>query len=242
MLYPELSEQKGKLFLRPFNYQCYKEEGRKVIHQRIGDIVLVLCIQEEIEKGFHIMRDISKKSSKANNREERQLLDIALQNSLMRMPPRLYVAEDVRFSYERQEGEFMSEEGVWEHKWHPEDLAEGRKGYRLTTTYQENGALAIFYPGVQERLAQIMGGDYYVGFVSIHEAVIHPASHKNLYEMQAAILRNSAFQTKQNILTNQIYRYSCSQKKLLQIQINAKCSEIVPAMDSSVCIMLKDVD
>ena len=39
---------------------------------------------------------------------------------------------------------------------------------------KENGAIAMFYPGVLEKLAEICGGSYYVSFTSIHDVRIHP--------------------------------------------------------------------
>ncbi|MFR5914076.1 MAG: hypothetical protein ACLUGJ_02545 [Blautia wexlerae] len=33
--------------------------------------------------------------------------------------------------------------------------------------------LAMFYPGVQEELAELTGGDYYVVFPSVDGAMIH---------------------------------------------------------------------
>ena len=45
----------------------------------------------------------------------------------------------------------------------------------LTTTRKLNGAIAMFYPGVKERLARLSGGSYYVAFTSVNEACIHPA-------------------------------------------------------------------
>ena len=43
----------------------------------------------------------------------------------------------------------------------------------VTTTKQVNGAVAMFYPGVKERIAELYGDSYYVVFTSIHEARTH---------------------------------------------------------------------
>ena len=44
----------------------------------------------------------------------------------------------------------------------------------ITTTSQMNGAIAMFYPGVKERLAELFGGDYYVAFTSVSLRVYCP--------------------------------------------------------------------
>ena len=95
-----------------------------------------------------------------------------------------------------------------------EDELEGIQGYRLTTVKWVNGAVALFYPCVMKRLAEMLGGDYYVGFTSIHEAVIHPIRYKILNEMKAAILHTNAVCEETEMLTNCVYRY-CSVKDML---------------------------
>ena len=55
------------------------------------------------------------------------------------------------------------------------DIIEFHMSPTVTTTKQVNGAIAMFYPGVMERIAEMAGGSYYVVFTSIHEAKIHCA-------------------------------------------------------------------
>ena len=43
----------------------------------------------------------------------------------------------------------------------------------ITTTKQINGAIAMFYPGVKEKIAQMAGGFFYAAFTSIHDVRIH---------------------------------------------------------------------
>ena len=95
---------------------------------------------------------------------------------------------------------------------------EGMRGYRLTTVSMKNGAIAIFYPGVMERLGELLGGDYYVGFTSVHEAVIHPIRYKNPDEMQASIRHINAVFDEKDMLSNQVYRYYKKKRKIMEIQ------------------------
>jgi hypothetical protein len=43
----------------------------------------------------------------------------------------------------------------------------------VTTSRKTNGAIAMFYPGVKEKLAEMFDDSFYVAFTSIHEAMIH---------------------------------------------------------------------
>ena len=44
--------------------------------------------------------------------------------------------------------------------------------YVLSNIEGEHGAAALFYPGVQEKISEVVGGDYYVLPSSIHEVLI----------------------------------------------------------------------
>ena len=61
----------------------------------------------------------------------------------------------------------------------PEDLLKsealpvsGRGMYVLTNSEGAYGASALFYPGVKEKVSEVIGGDYYVLPSSIHEVLI----------------------------------------------------------------------
>ncbi len=45
-------------------------------------------------------------------------------------------------------------------------------GFELSTNAKENGAVSVFYPGVLQRLAQLMGSDLYILFTSGNESTI----------------------------------------------------------------------
>lgn len=97
---------------------------------------------------------------------------------------------------------------------HPDNEMEGALGYRLTTTRTMNGAVALFYPGVQERLAQLMGGDYHVGFTSIHEAILHPVNRQSPENMRDSIHDINEVFPRDEMLSNEVFRYYTGRKEL----------------------------
>lgn len=52
---------------------------------------------------------------------------------------------------------------------------ENRRWY-LTTTYGLYGAVALFYPHIQEYLADVLGGDYYVDLYDMHNLLLCPVN------------------------------------------------------------------
>ncbi len=205
------------LILRPLNYHQCIDELDNCIYWKFGDIVLVLYGLIGDEDGQYLTMKIYREMTYRWNIEEEQLLTNALLNSYAKMPPRLYHAEQMLRNCNRTGGVFMPGEQGEHIIIHPENKWERLKGYRLTTTRQVNGALAIFYPGVKMRLAEIMGGDYFVGFTSIHEAVIHPISSRVLKEMKESIRHVNAVFDEKEMLTNQVYRYCCNRREMIEV-------------------------
>lgn len=206
-----------QFILRPLNYRLNREELGDCIYWRFGDIALVLYSQlGNVEKEYVTIKIRRCMTEKWNVPPEKMLTD-ALFNSFTQMPPRIFQAGDIRFSYDWDDGVFMPGECRMDEVILSREREEGIRGYRLTTTKRQNGAIAIFYPGVQARLAEILKGDYLVGFTSIHEAVIHPVHLKNVNEMKAAIRHINTVFDEQDMLTNSIYRYCEKRGKLLEI-------------------------
>lgn len=52
-------------------------------------------------------------------------------------------------------------------------LQKDAMGNCLSTSRKTNGAVAVFLPGVAERLAYLLDSDFYMVFTSIHEVMIH---------------------------------------------------------------------
>lgn len=212
-------EQNSERFiLRPLNYMKNREELTDCIYWRYGDIALVLYVEIGESGSDYITMKIRRGMVDKWNVAPERMLTNALLNTYAKMPPRLFLAGDVRFTYGWGEGIFMPEEPGTQVVLSPRNRAEAIRGYRLTTAKMRNGAIAIFFPGVQERIAELLGGDYLVGFTSIHEAVIHPAHYKNVTEMKAAIRRVNAVFEEKDMLTNTIYRYWHKQGRLLEIE------------------------
>ena len=98
-----------------------------------------------------------------------EVWEAALTNTYVLAPPRMYMSPFDRIAPAYEKGAFMA-------------LGSKMKSFgktsvpSVTTIKQVNGAIAMFYPGVKEKIASMAGGSYYVAFTSIHEAEIHCAN------------------------------------------------------------------
>lgn len=84
-----------------------------------------------------------------------------------------------------------------------------RDPFFISTESKVNGAVAMFYPGVAEKLHNLVGEDYYAVFTSIHEFCIHPKSVMNCSDLKQ-ILSDTIDESvsEDEVLTREIYEYS----------------------------------
>lgn len=210
-------QSRGRHILRPLNDSFNREELENCIYWKFGDIALVLYLLIHETSGDCMTMKLNRGMVESWGLSDQVLLTNALLNTRIKMAPRLFHGDDIRAGASEKKGIFMPEDGAVSIQINPWDEAECICGYRLTTTRWLNGAVALFYPGVKERLAELIGGDYFVGFTSIHEAVIHPVHHKILGEMRAAIQHINAVFDEKEMLTNRIHRYCAVRRELIEV-------------------------
>lgn len=85
----------------------------------------------------------------------------------------------------------------------------------ITTSKKLNGAIAMFYPGAAERLAEIFGDGYLAAFTSIHECMIHRANDGFSPDMIRRSLAdvNKHFGSEET-LSFQAFRYNSATKQI----------------------------
>jgi hypothetical protein len=100
----------------------------------------------------------------------------------------------------------------------PYRLYQGHSKYKwyLTTKCGLYGAVAIFYPNMQERLAERLGGDYYVDFYNMHRLLLCPVHRcKNLTSCAASGSSEQFLQGQPGY--GRLYRYFQDRGKLVEV-------------------------
>ena len=211
---------KDRLIIRPINYERNKYELENCIYWRYGDIALTLYGVVSDEDEDYVTMKINRGLIEEWEVSDDLLMTNALHNTFQTMPPRLYYCTDLRRKHSWKEGVFMPGEvsdDVTAFHVNADNELEGILGYRLTTTKNINGAVALFYPGVQEEISKLLGGDYLVGFTSIHEVIIHPVENQCPNVMRESIRDINDVFPREEMLTNRIYRYYAESKELKEI-------------------------
>lgn len=191
-----------KLILRPLNYERNRCELEESIYQRWNDIALTLYGVVYDADDEYMTIKLNRKITDTWGIGEKKIWAKALQNTVASMPPRIYPCSEIDRSPRKEDGHFMDPEARLTEKGMDDML-----GYRLTTVKNINGAIAAFYPGVKERISELLGGDYYIGFTSIHEAVLQPAVTGMAQAMKDAIAEINTIFPQEEMLSNKVYRY-----------------------------------
>ena len=82
-------------------------------------------------------------------------------------------------------------------------------GNCLSTVTRTNGAVAVFLPGVANRIGELLHGGFYMVFTSIHEVMIHSDVTANPDDLKE-VLRETVEDTtpEEDFLTYNIYHYN----------------------------------
>lgn len=191
-----------KLILRPLNYakNCGELEGS--IYKRWNDIALTLYGVVYDSEEEYLTIKLNRKITDTWGIGDKELWEKAFQNTISFMPPRIYPCSELGSNFRKEEGRFMEPDACLMERRMSDIL-----GYRLTTVKNINGAIAVFYPGVKKRISELLGGDYYIGFTSIHEAVLQPTVSGTVQAMKDAIAEINTIFPQEEMLSNRVYRY-----------------------------------
>ena len=100
-----------------------------------------------------------------------------------------------------------------------EDFRIGKDDNPMVTTVRGiNGAIAMFYPGVQEELAELTGGDYYVAFSSVDGAMIHSVDGIQPRDLLWRLKCTRSMMT-EGLLSKYVYKYNSEKKQLEQMYL-----------------------
>ena len=153
---------RDRLIIRPLNYDLHIQDLKGCVYKKINDFCLVL---------YHLMGNANHilMTSKVHRIElkrwgvdEETALRDALENTARLYPPCVF---DMRT---------QKEENVLEKEFTREDITMQLHSNMLMLSAMNtpNGAVALFYPGVIEKMMKIMGGPFTAVFMNINDVLI----------------------------------------------------------------------
>ena len=203
------SELRGGLRVRLMDTQIHAEDLKNAISRPVGcgyALAVYLELPEAFKGGGVVT--VPREFSEICGVDERTILSDAMEGSCAESYPRLTPIENVLFEDEPMNlltGDQM-----------PEDA----QLLVLTTEDGILGASTLYYPGMTDRIARIVGGNYYVLPSSIHEVLIMPEGGRMSPEEMAQMVRevNENEVSPKERLGNRVLHY---REDLLLLQVAA---------------------
>lgn len=202
---------KDRLIVRAVNYTRETKQLQNTIYRRFGDIALaVYLILRESDYDF-LSAKVHKNMAETWGKKEAEVFENAMINTHILYPPRIY-------DWLHGNGKFSYQEGVFMNPLEEIALEKGARGNCLTNVKQLNGATALFYPGVAQRIGNLLGEDFYAAFTSIHEAMIHSVSSIDVHIVEESLQSVNKNNEQEEILSLQVYRYSRKENRLAAVK------------------------
>ena len=204
---------KEKLIIRPINYTDNRYELKKMIYKQYDDVALVLytVMYDNKEMGLGTLK-VQKHIFEKWGKDLEEVWEDALINSNIIAPPRMYMTPMECYQPSYTKGAFMAINSDITHIGKMQVPT-------ITTTKQTNGAIAMFYPGVLERISELIGDSFYVVFTSIHEARVHhidAISPRTILQSLKNV--NKAF-AQDEILSRKVFLYDKEKKSLAALEL-----------------------
>ena len=165
----EYDKIREHLIIRPLNYSLHMQDLQGCVYKKFSDFALVLYQLMGNSSGTLLSSKIKREEMKLWNVDEEMVMKNALENSMRLFPPCVG---------NQKTGETMN---FFEDNFSKEDIIAvmlNERSILLSTTVTSNGALAIFYPGVIEKMMKLMGGPFLAAFMNVNDVMIFDLTSK----------------------------------------------------------------
>ena len=160
------------LFVKPLNKKAHSLELEDAVHKDVGDIACVVYMMLSNTNEYFCVK-IKNQHLKQWKMTKEAVMEETLKNTCQMTPPFIYTN-----GKNKSGGSFMDNGAFCLSK------SDKVMGVQLCTNAKENGAVSVFFPGVLQRLAQLMESDLYILFTSRNESSIYSVNESNLEDIK----------------------------------------------------------
>lgn len=197
---------RDNIFVHVINARWNAERLKKLPHQNVLDLAVVCSYRIQGETLGNAMVLIDEDQTESWGITPQQLLALGKANTARKYPVSLISINELIDTVAREEGLVPC----------PEIPEDDRPMYILTNTEKYYGAYSLFYPNVQQHVADVLNSSYFVLPSSIHETILLPDSGlytpKELQEMVKSV--NQTQVDPRETLSDAVYYYDRKTKCL----------------------------
>ena len=194
---------KDRLIVELFDGDLNKERLKTLVHKEVGNgFVMVPYITIEEIFGSAMRTAVTKDIAKSHDYDIDELMDLAFLNTMERYTPIFLEANKPYEIAELSESLNPMAEDF--------SIDKGRNLYVLTNAEVHYGATVFFYPGIAERIGDILGRNYYVLPSSVHEMMIVPEGRGATVKDLKRLVReaNASVVDSREVLSDKVFYYN----------------------------------
>ena len=203
---------KDKLILELLDSDMNKERLKTLVHKEVGNgFVMVPYITIEEILGSAMRTAVTKEIAKSHDYDIDELMDVAFLNTMERFSPVFLEGNKPYEVSELSESLNPMSENF--------NIDSSRILYILTNAEVHFGATVFFYPGIAERLGDILGRNYYVLPSSVHEVMIVPEGRGATIKDMKRLVReaNASVVDSRKVLSSKVLYYNRKKNCLVTV-------------------------
>lgn len=202
---------KDSLCIRLLNRKKNAWDLGDAVYKTLGDIAMVLYLEIGEANGVLTTMKIRESMMAEWGVSIERAFEVAILNSFRKSPPRFYPWKKW-IGNPGYAGESFLDSMKEYH------MSKAPAGNCLSTEKKTNGAVAVFYPGVADRIAQLLDDSFYLVFTSVHEVMIHGEEGTDP-DMLRQVLKDTVRKTtpEEDFLTYDIYYYDQEKRRFFVV-------------------------
>lgn len=212
--FTDFQRAKERIMFKIVNYEGNRKRLENLPYMKFLDLAVTFYYNVEQEEipGINASIQIEKSHLELWGIDEGTLYDLALENTVRKMPASFRTIFDIILNILEEDGITPGEKAMEDFK----EKSDQVPMYVLTNQKNYFGAAALYYPGMLKKIGMILKTDLIVLPSSIHEVILLPAEKWTDYDDLNEMIRdiNENHVAKEEVLSDHFYYYDLERDEL----------------------------
>lgn len=212
--FTDFEKAKEHILFKVIGFEQNKERLKEIPYFKFLDLALTFYLGVDLveQEGGNASVQIEKEHLKLWDIDEGSLYDIAMKNTLQKMPVRCQTICDIILEMLEKDGIKPDRKAIEEFK----EKTDQMPMYVLSNPKNYFGAAVLYYPGALKQLGETLKSDLIILPSSVHEIIILPASgNEDKEELNAMITDINIHQVAaEEVLSDHMYYYDLERDEL----------------------------